>query len=79
MFQELQMSACPGNSRESGFRIFNAGNLELNLRFWFMTHSDVFTVKPETMLGLQPAEEANLTIRFTPREAIEQRFNRYKV
>ena len=72
----MQLSACPGKSRETGFKIYNAGNLELNLSFWFMSHSDMFTVNPEAMLGLQPAEEALLTIKFTPKDMAEQRVSR---
>ena len=76
ILQELQLSTYAGKTRETGFKIYNAGNLELNLSFWFMSHSDLFTVNPETMLALQPAEEAMLGIKFTPHDMTEERFTR---
>ena len=36
----------------------------------------MFTVNPEAMMGLQPAEEALLKIKFTPKDVAEQRINR---
>jgi hypothetical protein len=64
-FQEIHLS-CPLNkTQESGFKIYNAGNLPLDAQFGFSIHKQSFSVTPTSII-LKPGVDAELRVKFMP-------------
>ncbi|XP_060568181.1 centrosomal protein of 192 kDa-like isoform X2 [Ruditapes philippinarum] len=63
--KEIHLS-CPLNkTQESGFKIYNAGNLPLDAQFGFSIHKQSFSVTPTSII-LKPGVDAELRVKFMP-------------
>ena len=64
-FQEIHLTCPPNKTQDSGFKIYNAGNLPLDAVFGFSEHKKSFSVSPPS-ITVQPGVDAELRVAFMP-------------
>lgn len=68
------MSTSVKKSRETRVKVYNAGNLNLNVSFGFSEHKDIFTVAPGS-ISLRPGVDAELHVSFKPTDMSRTKYD----